>query len=89
MQAIVHTPAAWCADALVMLLTSLALVYRLLAERQRMVTFERIFTNAPGGTVVVQEKSVAGPAIWIWVGEAPKPPRITSSGSSGCRGPVW
>jgi hypothetical protein len=72
-QKILYTSTAGHAAVVVVLLTVLGLAYRLLAERQRRATFDHIFTNAPEGSVIVQERSVAGPAMWIWVGDAPRP----------------
>jgi hypothetical protein len=48
--------------------------YRLLAERERRVTLDHIFKNAPGGSVVIQEKGLACPAMSVWVGPGPYPP---------------
>jgi len=47
--------------------------FRLLAEWQRRLTFDHILTKAPGGTVIIQEKSKAGPAMWIMVGTGNDP----------------
>lgn len=57
--------------ALAILLVAAA--YRLLAAWQRRVTFDHIFDRAPGGSVIVQQKSRVGPAMWIWVGEGERP----------------
>lgn len=54
-------------------LAAAAAAYRLLAEWQRRVTFDHIFTRAPGGSVIVQEAGKAGPAMWIWVGSGERP----------------
>jgi hypothetical protein len=51
----------------------ISMVYRLLAEWQRRITFDHVFQNAPGGSVIIQEKSLAGPAMSIWVGAGPYP----------------
>lgn len=45
----------------------LLVAYRLLSEWQRRMTFDRILTRAPGGSVIIQSKGAAGPAMWIWV----------------------
>ncbi len=57
--------------ALAVLLVALRFGYRLLAEAQRRSTLAQVVTRAPGGSVIMQEKSSAGPAMWIWVGTAP------------------
>jgi hypothetical protein len=57
--------------ALAVLLAALGFGYRLLAEAQRRSTLAQVANRAPGGTVIMQEKSPAGPAMWIWVGTAP------------------
>ncbi|SNT63000.1 hypothetical protein SAMN05421812_114248 [Asanoa hainanensis] len=64
---------AGCTAAFFVLLAVVGLVYRLLAEWQRRVTLDRLLTKAPGGSVILQEKSVAGPAIQVWVGDACPP----------------
>jgi hypothetical protein len=73
MQEISHTSTAARTTAVIVVLAMLGLAYRLLAERQRRATFDHIFTNAPEGSVILQEKSPAGPAMWVWVGESPRP----------------
>jgi hypothetical protein len=62
-QEISHMSTAGRTTAVIVLLAVLGLVYRLLAERQRRATLARILTSAPGGSVILQEKSVAGPAM--------------------------
>jgi hypothetical protein len=73
MHEISHVSVVGRATAVIALLAVLGLAYRLLAERQRRSTFDHIFTSAPGGSVIFQEKSVAGPAMWVWVGEVAQP----------------
>jgi hypothetical protein len=46
----------------------ISMIYRLIAEWQRRVTLDHIFTHAPGGSVIFQEKGLACPAMSIWVG---------------------
>lgn len=58
----------WHLAALTLMLVTAGAGYRLLAEWQRRVTFDHIFANAPGGSVIVHDKSIAGPAMRIWVG---------------------
>lgn len=41
---------------------------RLLSEWQRRVTLVDLVERAPGGTVVVQERGLGGPAMWVQVG---------------------
>ncbi|GAA0919732.1 hypothetical protein [Virgisporangium aurantiacum] len=64
--------------ALVVLLATLGFGYRLLAEAQRRATLDRVLTRSPGGSVIMQQKGLGGPAIWIWVGSAP--PAVTDRG---------
>lgn len=49
-------------------------VFRLLAELQRRTTLVALMSHAPGGTVVIQQKGLGGPPMWIWVGDGPRPP---------------
>ncbi|GAA3247009.1 hypothetical protein ACFO1B_51015 [Dactylosporangium siamense] len=64
----------WCLAALTLTLVAARAGYRVLVEWQRRVTFDRIFANAPGGSVVVQGKEgVAGSAMRIWVGHGTVP----------------
>ncbi|MEV4638424.1 hypothetical protein AB0J80_13840 [Actinoplanes sp. NPDC049548] len=58
-------------------LMTLSMIYRLLAEWQRRITVDHIFAHAPGGSVIFQDKSMAGPAMSIWVGAGPYPPPTT------------
>lgn len=55
----------------------ISMIYRLLAERERRIALDHIFTHAPGGSVIFQEKSLAGPAMSVWVGTGPYPPPNT------------
>ena len=55
----------------------ISMTYRLLAEWQRRITFDHILTHAPGGTVIFQEKGLAGPAMSIWVGTGARPAPTT------------
>jgi hypothetical protein len=64
-------PHAFWAFGVLMLIS---MVYRLFAEWQRRVTLDHIFKNAPGGSVVIQEKGLACPAMSVWVGTGPYPP---------------
>jgi len=41
---------------------------RLLSEWQRRLTLMAVVRHAPGGTVVVQERGLGGPVMWIQVG---------------------
>ncbi len=56
---------------------AISMIYRLLAEWQRRMTLDHIFTHAPGGSVIFQEKGLAGPAMSVWVGNGPYPPPDT------------
>jgi hypothetical protein len=51
-------------------------VLRLFAEWQRRTTLLALLRHAPGGTVVIQEKGSGGPAMWILVGNGPRPPIV-------------
>ncbi|MFF0867694.1 hypothetical protein ACFYUV_38445 [Nonomuraea sp. NPDC003560] len=54
-------------------------IFRLLAEWQRRLTLVALVERAPGGTVVVQERGLGGPAMWVQVGHGPRaisPPQL-------------
>jgi hypothetical protein len=61
---------AWPYAAVVLLI---ATGYRLLAERARRKTLTALVTQAPAGTIVVMEGGPGGPALWLRVGDGPKP----------------
>ena len=41
---------------------------RLLSEWQRRVTLVDLVERAPGGTIVIQERGLGGPGMWVRVG---------------------
>jgi hypothetical protein len=47
--------------------------YRLLAERARRKTLVALVTQAPGGTIAIMDGGPGGPAMWLRVGDGPKP----------------
>jgi hypothetical protein len=51
----------------------LMLVYRAVAEWQRRTTLVALVERAPGGTVIVQEKGLGGPAMWVQIGYGARP----------------
>jgi hypothetical protein len=51
----------------------LAAGYRLLAERARRKTIVDLVTHAPGGTIVIMDGGPGGPAMWVRVGDDPRP----------------
>jgi hypothetical protein len=51
-------------------------VFRLLAEWQRRTTLVALMRHAPGGTVVIQQRGLGGPPMWVWVGNGPRPPVV-------------
>jgi hypothetical protein len=51
-------------------------VFRLLAEWQRRTTLVALMRHAPGGTVVIQQRGLGGPPMWVWVGDGPRPPVV-------------
>jgi hypothetical protein len=54
-------------------------VFRLLAEWQRRTTLVALMCHAPGGTVLIQQRGLGGPPMWIWVGDGPHPPVVLTS----------
>ena len=48
--------------------------YRLLAERARRKTLVALVTRAPAGTIAIMDSGPGGPAMWLRVGDGPKPP---------------
>jgi hypothetical protein len=60
------------------MLASLVLmgVFRLLAEWQRRATLVALMRHAPGGTVVIQQRGLGGPPMWVWVGDGLRPPVV-------------
>ena len=55
----------------------LAGAIRLLAEWQRRRTLAAVLRDAPAGSVVVQERGLGGPPMWVWVGTGPRPSEPT------------
>jgi hypothetical protein len=71
--------AAWWLLALV----AVAGVIRLLCEWQRRTTLVALVRHAPAGTVVVQERGLGGPAMWVQVGYGPSWPAGPRPGITG------
>jgi hypothetical protein len=65
---------SWAAACWILGLVAIAGVIRLLCEWQRRTTLVAILRNAPAGTVVVQERGLGGPAMWVQVGHGPRWP---------------
>ncbi len=61
---------AVCWGASVMTIAGL---FRLLSEWQRRMTLVAILQHAREGTVIVQERGLGGPAMWVRVGSGPSP----------------
>jgi hypothetical protein len=59
---------SWAAACWILGLVAVAGVVRLLCEWQRRATLVAIVREAPAGTVVVQERGLGGPAMWVQVG---------------------
>ncbi|WP_430786913.1 hypothetical protein [Actinoplanes sp. G11-F43] len=51
-----------------------SMIFRLLAERQRRITYVDILRHAPGGSVIIQPKSLFSPGMSIWVGHGMSDP---------------
>lgn len=59
---------SWAAAWWILGLVAVAGAVRLLCEWQRRATLVAIVQEAPAGTVVVQERGLGGPAMWVQVG---------------------
>lgn len=59
--------------ALVLVAIAGNLGYRLLAERTRRRTLVALVQASPGGTVVMMNDGPGGPAMWVRVGDGPRP----------------
>jgi hypothetical protein len=70
-----HT-VSWAAVGAVLAPLVLTGVFRLLAEWQRRTTLVALMSHAPGGTMVIQQRGLGGPPMWIWVGDGPRPPVV-------------
>jgi hypothetical protein len=77
---------SWVAAGWILGLVAVAGGVRLLCEWQRRTTLVAIVREAPAGTVVVQERGLGGPAMWIqvgygWPGPAAQPRSIIRPGA--------
>ena len=85
---VAHAVSWWAAGA-VIVVTFGILAYRLLAERARRKTLETTYRYAPAGTVLIQGEGPGGPAMWIEVGEGPRPEQTMAvNGERELRHPV-
>jgi hypothetical protein len=80
-----HT-VSWAAGCWILGLVALAGSVRLLCEWQRRTTLLAIVREAPAGTILVQERGLGGPAMWVqvgygWPGPAAQPLSVTRSGA--------
>jgi hypothetical protein len=71
---------SWAAAWWILGLVAIVGVIRLLCEWQRSTTLVALVRHAPAGTVVVQERGLGGPAMWVQVGYGPSwPARLRPS----------
>jgi hypothetical protein len=73
---------SWAAACWILGLVAVAGTVRLLCEWQRRETLVAIVREAPAGTVVVQERGLGGPAMWVQVGYGPPGPAAQPRGIS-------
>jgi hypothetical protein len=59
---------SWTAACWVLGMVAITGAIRLLCEWQRRLTLVAIVQHAAGGTVVIQERGLGGPAMWVQVG---------------------
>jgi hypothetical protein len=67
---------SWTAVGAVLASLVLMGIFRLLAEWQRRTTLVALMRQASGGTVVIQQRGLGGPPMWVWVGDGPRPPVV-------------
>ncbi|GLY91412.1 hypothetical protein Airi02_093410 [Actinoallomurus iriomotensis] len=63
---------SWATVGAVAMMLLAGIGARCLAEWQRRRTLIALVQHAPGGTVVVQERGVGGPAMWVQIGHGPR-----------------
>ena len=66
-------PPSWVAVGVVLALLALMGTVRLLVEWQRRITLIAVLRQAPGGSVVIQQRGLGGPPMRVWVGGGPWP----------------
>jgi hypothetical protein len=67
---------AWWSNLVASLATPLLLcLTRFVAERQRRATLVTLMREAPGGTVVILDKGLGGPAMCVWIGDGRRTPK--------------
>ena len=74
---------SWKSVILLLGVLVIGLIGRLLAEWQRRKTLVAVIKDAPGGTVIVQNRGRGGPAMRIEIGPAPNVPNDQSALGGG------